>query len=57
MLSIVNATLNQNTQVIPGLNDNDVVMIEYKIKLLFVIGFVKIDPNHTGTEIHFTAEH
>ena len=22
-----------------------------------VTGFVKIDPNHTGTEIHFIAEH
>ena len=23
----------------------------------YVTGFVKIDPNHTGTEIHFIAEH
>ena len=22
-----------------------------------VTGFVKIDPNHTGTEIHFIAKH
>ena len=28
-----------------------------KYIFLFVTGFVKIDPNHTGTEIHFTAEH
>ena len=25
--------------------------------ITFVTGFVKIDPNHTGTEIHFIAEH
>ena len=24
---------------------------------IYVTGFVKIDPNHTGTEIHFIAEH
>ena len=24
---------------------------------LYVTGFVKIDPNHTGTEIYFIAEH
>ena len=24
---------------------------------VYVTGFVKIDPNHTGTEIHFIAEH
>ena len=24
---------------------------------IFVTGFVKIDPNHTGTEFHFIAEH
>ena len=24
---------------------------------IFVTGFVKIDPNHTGTEIHFIVEH
>ena len=23
----------------------------------YVTGFVKIHPNHTGTEIHFIAEH
>ena len=23
----------------------------------YVTGFVKVDPNHTGTEIHFIAEH
>ena len=40
-------------------------MINYsKVDVLFtssicayVIGFVKIDPNHTGTEIHFIGEH
>ena len=26
-------------------------------KITYVTGFVKIDPNHTGTEIHFIAEH
>ena len=26
-------------------------------RCIFVTGFVKIDPNHTGTEIHFIAEH
>ena len=26
-------------------------------KVPYVTGFVKIDPNHTGTEIHFIAEH
>ena len=26
-------------------------------KLINVTGFVKIDPNHTGNEIHFIAEH
>ena len=26
-------------------------------RFLYVTGFVKIDPNHTGTEIHFIAEH
>ena len=25
--------------------------------ILYVTRFVKIDPNHTGTEIHFIAEH
>ena len=24
---------------------------------LIVTGFAKINPNHTGTEIHFIAEH
>ena len=24
---------------------------------IYVTGFVKVDPNHTGTEIHFIAEH
>ena len=24
---------------------------------VYVTGFVKIDPNHTGTEIYFIAEH
>ena len=28
----------------------------YTIILYIVTGFVKIDPNHTGTEIHFIAE-
>ena len=27
------------------------------ITLPYVTGFVKIDPNHTGTEIQFIAEH
>ena len=27
------------------------------IQRIYVTGFVKIDPNHTGTEIHFIAEH
>ena len=25
--------------------------------LIYVTGFVKIDPHHTETEIHFIAEH
>ena len=31
--------------------------LNFRFKLLYVTGFVKIDPNHTGTEIHFIAEH
>ena len=27
------------------------------VHMIYVTGFVKIDPNHTGTEIHFIAEH
>ena len=27
------------------------------INSTYVTGFVKIDPNHTGTEIYFIAEH
>ena len=27
------------------------------VNSVYVTGFVKIDPNHTGTEIHFIAEH
>ena len=30
---------------------------EHEALKLNVIGFVKIDPNHTGTEIHFIGEH
>ena len=32
-------------------------VISYNYKTKNVTGFVKIDPNHTGTEIHFIAEH
>ena len=37
-------------------------MQQYKLlwnyeRSINVTGFVKIDPNHTGTEIHFIAEH
>ena len=31
--------------------------ISFSTQPLNVTGFVKIDPNHTGTEIHFIAEH
>ena len=34
--------------------------IKIRLNLLafgYVTGFVKIDPNHTGTEIHFIGEH
>ena len=29
----------------------------YNAITTYVTGFVKIDPNHTGSEIHFIAEH
>ena len=34
-----------------------VATYKYDNTILYVTRFVKIDPNHTGTEIHFIAEH
>ena len=32
-------------------------IIKQLVATVYVTGFVKLDPNHTGTEIHFIAEH
>ena len=39
-----------------------IISLSYKVGYthcngLYMTGFVQIDPNHTGTEIHFIAEH
>ena len=33
------------------------VAYQFSYYVVIVTGFVKINPNHTGTEIHFIAEH
>ena len=39
-------------------NVQGIVMVNKSLYwILYVTGFVKIDPSHTGTEIHFIAEH
>ena len=33
------------------------LLFGYHVQIIYATGFVKIDPNHAGTEIHFIAEH
>ena len=40
-----------------GFSSLVVQLIVFNNIIIYVIGFVKIDPNHTGTEIHFIVEH